>query len=193
MAHRNIPIFIPHLGCPNQCVFCNQRSISGCKEFDREDVRAQIERALSTIPNGTETEIAFFGGSFTGIDRGLMTWLLDTAESYVKDGRVSSIRLSTRPDYITPEILKILSNYSVGTIELGLQSMDDEVLMRTARGHTAKTAREACRAVVEAGFSLVGQMMIGLPASTPQGACNGRGDLSSWRICRADLSNGRFL
>jgi histone acetyltransferase (RNA polymerase elongator complex component) len=168
MAHRNIPIFIPHLGCPNQCVFCNQRSISGCSAFQRENVIQQIEQALSTIPDGTDTEIAFFGGSFTGIDRELMIWLLETAGRYVSRGRVSSIRLSTRPDYITPEILKILSGYPVKTVELGLQSMDDEVLKRTARGHTAKAAREACRAVVDAGFSLVGQMMIGLPASTPQ-------------------------
>ena len=168
MAHRNIPIFIPHLGCPNQCVFCNQRSISGCASFRRETVTRQIDQALSTIPDGTDTEIAFFGGSFTGIDRELMIWLLETAETYVKRGRVSSIRLSTRPDYITPEILNVLSRYTVRTVELGLQSMDDEVLKRTARGHTAEAAREACRAVVDAGFSLVGQMMIGLPGSNPE-------------------------
>ena len=168
MAHRNIPIFIPHMGCPNQCVFCNQRSISGCREFRIEDVTQQIEAALATISEGTETEIAFFGGSFTGIDRGLMLRLLDTAQTYVRAGRVDSIRLSTRPDYITPEILSILSRYSVKVIELGLQSMDDAVLRASGRGHTAETARRACRAVVDAGFSLVGQMMIGLPGSTPK-------------------------
>ena len=187
MAHRNIPIFIPHLGCPNQCVFCNQRSISGCISFQRETVTQQIDQGLSTIPDTTETEIAFFGGSFTGIDRELMTWLLDTAEAYVREGRVTSIRLSTRPDYITPEILNILSNYSVGTIELGLQSMDDEVLERTARGHTAETARAACRAIVEAGFSLVGQMMIGLPASTPQKEL-----ATAEEICRLGASAARI-
>lgn len=166
MRHRNIPIFIPHMGCPNQCVFCNQRSISGCAEFHSETVKEQIDRALSTIEADCEVEIAFFGGSFTGIDRELMIRLLDLAEGYVREGRVASIRLSTRPDYISDEILKILSRYSVRSIELGLQSMDDEVLLATKRGHTAKEAKKACRDVVEAGFILTGQMMIGLPAST---------------------------
>jgi len=168
MPHRNIPIFIPHLGCPNQCVFCNQRSISGCSAFREEDVARQIDRALLTIPTDAETEIAFFGGSFTGIDRGLMCRLLDTAETYVRRGRVTSIRLSTRPDYLDDEILRLLSGYSVHVIELGLQSMDDTVLQRTKRGHTARDARDACRAVKAAGFSLVGQMMIGLPGATPE-------------------------
>lgn len=165
MPHRNIPIFILHLGCPNQCVFCNQRSISGCQTFDESSVKKQIEEALSTIAEDADVEIAFFGGSFTGIERDLMIRLLDTAQSYVESGRVGAIRLSTRPDYINGEILRILSRYAVKTIELGLQSMDDGVLLATRRGHTAEQAREACRAVVEAGFALVGQMMIGLPTS----------------------------
>ena len=163
MPHRNIPIFIPHLGCPNQCVFCNQRSISGCSEFRERDVERLIETALSTLPRGSESEIAFFGGSFTGIDRGLMIRLLELAERYVRQGSVNSIRLSTRPDYVDGEILEILSRYSVRVIELGLQSMDNRVLTATKRGHTVSRAEEACRAVVAAGFSLVGQMMIGLP------------------------------
>ena len=166
MAHRNIPIFIPHMGCPHQCVFCNQRSISGCKAFDKDQVASQIEEALKTVPAGSETEIAYFGGSFTGIDRDLMIRLLDLAQSYVRLGRVKSIRLSTRPDMIDGEILEILGRYSVGTIELGLQSMDDAVLSASKRGHTAEQAEIACKKVVEAGFSLVGQMMIGLPGAT---------------------------
>ena len=166
MSHRNIPIFIPHLGCPNQCVFCNQRSISGCCEFDESEVERQIEASLATLPEESETEIAFFGGSFTGIDRGLMLRLLELAQRYVDAGRVRSIRLSTRPDYINAEILSILSRYAVRTIELGLQSMDDAVLNACKRGHTAEQAEEACRLVVDAGFSLVGQMMIGLPGSS---------------------------
>ena len=168
MRHVNIPVFIPHLGCPNQCVFCNQRSISEHKDFCEESVRDEIEQVLSTLRPEDETEIAFFGGSFTGIDRALMCRLLDLAESYVKSGRVQSIRLSTRPDYIDDEILSILSSYSVKTVELGLQSMDDAVLSACRRGHTAQEAEVACRAVVNAGFSLVGQMMIGLPAATPE-------------------------
>ena len=168
MRHVNIPIFIPHLGCPNQCVFCNQRSISEHQDFSEENVRGEIEQVLSTLRQDDEAEIAFFGGSFTGIDKDLMCHLLDLAERYVKEGRVKSIRLSTRPDYIDGEILSILSRYSVKTIELGLQSMDDAVLLSCRRGHTAKQAEVACRAVVEAGFDLVGQMMIGLPSATAE-------------------------
>ncbi len=123
-------------------------------------------------------EIAFFGGSFTGIDRALMVRLLELAECYVQEGRVTSIRLSTRPDYIDGEILDILSHYSVRHIELGLQSMDDAVLQASKRGHTAHQAERACRMVVEAGFSLVGQMMIGLPLSTQATEC-----YTAERIC----------
>ena len=166
--HRNIPIFIPHMGCPNQCVFCNQRSISGCLQFCEADVKETIERALETLSEETEAEIAFFGGSFTGIERDLMVRLLELAERYVTAGRVSSIRLSTRPDYISEEILRILSSYSVRHIELGLQSMDDAVLAAAHRGHTVAQAEAACYAVKAAGFALVGQMMIGLPGATPE-------------------------
>ena len=106
--HVNIPIFIPHLGCPNQCVFCNQRTISGKQSFDISSVRREIESALATIDSSTEAEIAFFGGSFTGIDMSLMINLLEIANEYLKAGRVHSIRCSTRPDYINGEILAIL-------------------------------------------------------------------------------------
>ena len=164
--HVNIPIFIPHLGCPNNCVFCNQRTISGHGDFKIESVREEIEVALSTLDENTEREIAFFGGSFTGIDRALMIELLDLAQGYVKEGLVSEIRLSTRPDYIDGEILDILSRYSVKTIELGLQSMCDDVLLASKRGHSSERALEACRAIKERGFLLIGQMMIGLPKSS---------------------------
>ena len=167
MRHINIPIFIPHLGCPNDCVFCNQRSISGHGDFDIATVRREIDEVLSTVREGDVCEIAFFGGSFTGIDRALMIALLDIAEEYIKTsgGVIGSIRLSTRPDYINGEILDILSRYSVRTIELGFQSMDDGVLLASKRGHTSEAAREAARLIKERGFSLVGQMMIGLPAA----------------------------
>ena len=166
MKHKNIPVFIPHLGCPNNCVFCNQRSISGKQEFIKESVDNEIKNALLTIGEDCETEIAFFGGSFTGIDRELMIYLLDTAQKYIEQGRVHSIRLSTRPDYINDEILTLLSRYGVKTIELGLQSMDDKVLAATKRGHSSECGERACRLVKEYGFSLVGQMMVGLPEST---------------------------
>ena len=163
--HANIPIFIPHLGCPNQCVFCNQRTISGVSRFDADSIINIIESSLSTISQDTDVEIAFFGGSFTGIDRDLMKKLLSIAYTYVKDGRVTGIRCSTRPDYIDPEILCELKKYGVKVIELGLQSVDDSVLSATKRGHTFSAEKKACRLIVEAGFTLVGQMMIGLPES----------------------------
>ena len=159
--HVNIPIFIPHLGCPNDCVFCNQRTISGHGDFHIESVKDEIDEALSTISADTEREIAFFGGSFTGIDRELMIELLDLAESYIKKGAVSQIRLSTRPDYISKEILDILSLYSVKTIELGLQSLNDNVLLASKRGHDSKIAKEACRLIKERGFSLMSIMDTG--------------------------------
>ena len=166
--HINIPIFIPHLGCPNQCVFCNQRSISGVQEFDEDSIFSIIDTALSTVPSDTEAEIAFFGGSFTGIDRGLMVRLLEAAYGYVKAGRVIGIRCSTRPDYIDAEVLTILKKYAVNVIELGLQSSSDEVLTLSKRGHDRKAEERACKMIVDYGFQLVGQMMIGLPGSTAE-------------------------
>lgn len=164
--HVNIPVFIPHLGCPNQCVFCNQRTITGKSEFDAESVKEIIDGALSTIPEGTEIEIAFFGGSFTGIDPDLMQRLLEIAHSYISLGRVNSIRCSTRPDYINKEIIDTLKKYGVSCVELGLQSVNDGVLDASKRGHTSEDAEAACRMIVESGIQLVGQMMIGLPGST---------------------------
>ncbi|MBQ7719169.1 MAG: radical SAM protein [Clostridia bacterium] len=164
--HVNIPVFIPNLGCPYKCVFCDQREISGSK-FSLSDVRETISKALSTVEPDAEREIAFFGGSFTGIGDRLMTSLLDIAQEFISGGTVGSIRLSTRPDMIDGHILGILSRYSVRTIELGIQSVDDRVLSASNRGHAAAVSYEACRMVREYGFDLVGQMMIGLPESTP--------------------------
>ena len=163
--HVNIPIFIPHLGCPNNCVFCNQHTISGIEEFDPDGVDLTINEALSTVSPQSEVEIAFFGGSFTGIDRNLMVYLLSIAHRYVKDGRVKSIRCSTRPDYINPEILEVLKEYGVTTIELGLQSSSDKVLDLTKRGHSFADEKNACELIVKYGFDLVGQMMVGLPGA----------------------------
>ncbi len=166
--HVNIPIFIPHLGCPNNCVFCNQRSISGRQSFDPSEVEGQIESVLATLGENTESEIAFFGGSFTGIDRELMIYLLEVAKGYIDRGAVSGIRLSTRPDYIDMERLDILSRYGVKTVELGLQSMDETVLAASKRGHSVADAERACALVKEYGFELIGQMMVGLPRSTSE-------------------------
>ena len=186
MRHINIPIFIPHLGCPNDCAFCNQRSISGKLNFDIASVRGEIDAALSTAGEST-AEIAFFGGSFTGIDRSLMISLLDIAEEYVKMGSVTSVRLSTRPDYISEEILDILKKYSVRTVELGIQSLDDNVLIASKRGHTAADTVRACRLIKDYGFTLVGQMMIGLPGSSGEGE-----KMTARAICEMGASETRI-
>ena len=165
MRHVNIPIFIPHLGCPNQCVFCNQRTISGVKNFNPENVRAQIDLALETIEDDAEVEIAFFGGSFTGIDRELMVELLEIGYSYIRANKVKSLRCSTRPDYIDEEIIGILKRYGVKTVELGLQSSCNHVLEKSKRGHYFEAEKRSCQMIVESGLDLVGQMMIGLPGS----------------------------
>ncbi|MGN1410033.1 MAG: elongator complex protein 3, partial [Eubacteriales bacterium] len=168
-THVNIPVFIPHLGCPNMCVFCNQRAISGVCSFIPENAEKTIETALSSLGEmADKTEIAFFGGSFTGIDRELMVTLLDLAEKYVREGRVSGIRMSTRPDYIDDEIINILKNYTVRAVELGIQSTSDAVLRKSKRGHTAECSFRAMTMLKEAGFDTVGQMMIGLPGSSAE-------------------------
>lgn len=164
--HINIPVFIPHLGCPNECVFCNQRTISGVTEFDINSVRRNIDGVLSTVTESDECEIAFFGGSFTGIDRELMLELLSIGKSYIDKGLVKSLRCSTRPDYISPDILDLLRKYGVETIELGIQSVSDAVLSACKRGHTNLETKSSCEMIISYGFSLVGQMMIGLPGAT---------------------------
>jgi histone acetyltransferase (RNA polymerase elongator complex component) len=166
--HKNIPIFIPHMGCPHQCVFCDQRTISGHATFEENQVKDEIEAAIATLTEGAVAEIAYFGGSFTAIDRELMVRLLDVAQGYVDAGRVRGIRFSTRPDAMGEDILDILSHYTISAVELGLQSLDDRVLSLCRRGHTAAQAEDACRRIVRRGYPLVGQMMLGLPESTPK-------------------------
>lgn len=165
--HANIPIFVPHEGCPNDCVFCNQRTISGKSKFDIGSVRSEIESALATLDGfDGEKQIAFFGGSFTGIERSLMLDLLEIAYEYIRKEEINSVRLSTRPDYINDEILDILEKYSVVDIELGIQSMNDRVLTLNKRGHTADTSRKAMSLIKRRGFRLTGQMMTGMYGAT---------------------------
>ena len=164
--HVNIPVFIPHLGCPNQCVFCNQRTISGVNEFDPSGVERVIADAIATVSPDTECEIAFFGGSFTGIGNDLVESLLSVCEHYLSSGKVTSVRCSTRPDYINEEVLDILGRYGVKNVELGIQSASDTVLECSKRGHTLKDTERACKMLIERGFTLGGQMMIGLPGAS---------------------------
>lgn len=166
MRNVNIPIFIPHEGCKNACVFCNQKTITGTSGKADRNIRLEIDKALSTISPYDKVMIAFFGGSFTGLDKSLMTSLCDTAYDYVKKGLVSSVRLSTRPDYIDESILEILKQRGVTNIELGIQSMSQKVLDASKRGHKVEDTIKACRLINDYGFTLGGQMMVGLPTST---------------------------
>ena len=164
--HANISIFVPHIGCPHKCSFCNQNTITGQSFIPHaSDVIASCEKAISCGVDPQNTEIAFFGGSFTAIPKNYMLELLGTAYEYVKNG-FKGIRVSTRPDAINTEILEILKEYGVTAIELGAQSMDDEVLLMNERGHTASDVVEASNLIKEYGFSLGLQMMVGLYGSS---------------------------
>ncbi len=169
--HYNIPVFIPDMGCPHQCIFCNQKKISGSQAApSAEQVVDIIETHLSTMEKGSRVEIAFFGGSFTGIPVKDQVKYLDTARRYAEDGRVAGIRLSTRPDYINEKAISILKQYGVTAIELGAQSMDDEVLRLAGRGHSADDVVKASEIIKKAEISLGLQMMLGLPGDTPEKA-----------------------
>ena len=163
-----IPIFVPHLGCPNDCIFCNQKSISGQKEqMTKEEAKKIIDEYLENIKKeDAEVEIAFYGGSFTAIEENLQEELLETAYQYIEQGKVESIRVSTRPDAINKEILKRLKKYKVKTIELGVQSANDYILKRTNRGHNFADVKKASKMIRWNGFKLGHQMMVGLPEST---------------------------
>ena len=162
-----IPVFVPHLGCPNDCIFCNQKSISGQKKnITKEEAKKAIEYFLENIKDkDAKKEIAFFGGSFTGIDDKIQEELLQIAYEYIIKGQVDSIRISTRPDYINKEILKRLKKYRVKTIELGVQSANDYILGRANRGHNFKDVEKASKLIRWYGFNLGHQMMVGLPES----------------------------
>ncbi len=165
--HVIIPIFVPHKGCPHDCIFCSQKKISGqMDDMVPERVPQIIETHLSTIRPGSFVEIAFYGGSFTAIDKDLQKSFLEKASAYLKDGRASEIRLSTRPDHIDYEILELLEQYGVRTIELGVQSLDDVVLKASYRGHAAADVYSAAGMIREKGFRLGIQTMTGLPEDT---------------------------
>ena len=162
-----IPIFIPHKGCPNNCVFCNQKKISGqLTDVTAQDVEDKIEEYLKYYSNSKKKiEIAFFGGSFTGIPMDKQIEYLEVANSYVKKGLVDAIRISTRPDYIDGKILDVMKKYNVKTIELGVQSMDDKILALSKRGHTALDVVNASKLIRDYDIELGHQIMIGLPGS----------------------------
>ena len=175
-----IPIFVPHLGCPNDCTFCNQKSISGqTKQVTAKDVKQTIEEYLKSFKDEKlHKEVAFFGGSFTGIEQEKQKELLEAAYEFIKTKQIQSIRISTRPDYIDKEKLQLLKKYGVKTIELGVQSTNDYILKKCRRGHTFEDVKRASKLIRRHGFILGHQMMIGLPESTKIDELNTAKDLA---------------
>lgn len=168
MRHINVALFVPHNGCPNQCSFCNQRAISGHRnQIEPSDVDKAVQIALEN-PESKGGEIAFFGGSFTAIERETMVSLLSAAYRYVENGSFKGIRISTRPDAVDEEICRILKTYGVTAVELGAQSLDDRVLMLNKRGHTADDIAKATKLLQKNGFETGLQMMTGLYGSTDE-------------------------
>ena len=183
MKHANIAVFVPHSGCPQQCSFCNQRTISGqTKQPTAADVAAACQTAMQHGCEEKYVQLAFFGGSFTAIERGYMVSLLQAAKPYIDNGFLNGgIRISTRPDFIDDEILTLLKEYGVHAIELGAQSTDEEVLSINKRGHTAADIFAAAEKIRAYGFELGLQMMTGLYGSTPQKDINTAADFISMR------------
>lgn len=167
-----IPIFIPHLGCPHRCVFCNQKRITGeiprptIVGFQIPNIKETVERYLSTWKGNGRIEIAFYGGSFTGLDHNLQEGFLKTAYRFIDEGRVDALRVSTRPDYITDDGLTLLRGYGVGTVELGVQSMMEDMLIKAERGHSAEDVYSALGILKRRGFKVGIQIMPGLPGDT---------------------------
>ncbi len=168
MRHYNIPIFIPELACPHQCVYCDQSKITGCDQPPAvDDIKYIVKAYLATMPDKDKhVEIAFFGGNFTGLPIEVQHAYLAEASTLVAAGAIDGIRLSTRPDYINKEVIDLLVHHHVSSVELGAQSLDDEVLRLSERGHTVKDVENASAMIREGGIELVLQMMTGLPGDT---------------------------
>lgn len=167
MRKINIPVFVPHKGCPNDCIFCNQKKITGVDVMTPEKAEIYIDECVKTLPEDALCSVAFFGGSFTAIDKDLQESFLKAAEKHIKSGKISYIRISTRPDCITKENLSMLYSYGVRAIELGVQSTDDEVLRLANRGCKTEDVKNAVSLIKEhGGFELGLQMMTGLPGDT---------------------------
>lgn len=169
--HAIIPIFIPHKGCPNDCIFCNQRKITAHSDaVTASDIHKTVSEYMSTLStmNMDTIELSFFGGSFTGIPIEEQKEYLAIAKEYKDKGVIQKIHLSTRPDYINREILDNLKFYGADVIELGVQSFAEPVLKASNRGHDAACVYESCSLIKEYGFTLGIQLMIGLPEDTAE-------------------------
>ena len=169
IRHKIIPIFVPHKGCPNDCIFCNQKKISGqIEDMSPVMIPQIIESHIASMGSNDDIEIAFYGGSFTAIDPSIQESFLSLASQYLSDDGITQIRISTRPDCIDEENLRMLWHYGVRTIELGVQSLEDEVLRASCRGHNAACVYEAAALIRRMGFTLGIQTMTGLPGDTDE-------------------------
>lgn len=163
----NIPVFIPHRGCPNSCAFCNQKKITGIEtEVTPNAAREIIKNSLETMGGACEAEVAFFGGSFTGLDAELQKSFLAVAAEFFP--QISGIRLSTRADYIDEKIVDMLSHFGVTAVELGVQSTDEGVLLKNLRGHGFEYVKKAAELIKNKNMELGLQMMVGMYGSSPE-------------------------
>lgn len=166
---KTIPVFVPHSGCPNDCVFCNQKRITGVTStVGPEEAESVIREALSTIDENMDIEIAFFGGSFTAIEKERQIELLSVANRYRETHNIKDIRISTRPDAIDEDALSLLKSFNVTIIELGVQSLDENVLMQSNRGHDSACVYRSSELILKNGFKLGLQMMLGLPGDSAE-------------------------
>lgn len=172
--HYIIPIFVSHRGCPHDCIFCNQKKITGQGgDVNSQDVKNKIEEYLTTIPcENSIIEVAFYGGSFTAIPFGQQQELLEAVQPYILNKIIRNIRISTRPDCIDNQIIELLKTYHVNIVELGVQSMDADVLRISNRGHSAKDVLDAVALLKQHGFTVGVQVMVGLPGDTEQKCIN---------------------
>jgi histone acetyltransferase (RNA polymerase elongator complex component) len=162
-----IPIFIPFGGCSHQCVFCDQPRMTGVSYLpSTKEVESTVERHLATWTKGGRKEVAFYGGSFSALSMDTQEDYLRSAHRFVNEGRIDAIRVSTRPDSINDDVIKLFKRYGVGAVELGVQSMVNRVLKASGRGHTGKDVVRAVRLLKEAGIKVGVQIMPGLPGDT---------------------------
>lgn len=168
-----IPLFIPHLGCPHCCIFCNQHTITGTsgQTPSPDQIQQEVNRFLKYGKREpSTTQISFYGGSFLGLDQETILSLLGAAMTFVRERKVDSIRFSTRPDTVVDKTLDLLDGFPVSTVELGVQSMHDRVLALAGRGHRASDTVTAAGLLKDRGYELGLQMMVGLPEDSDDGA-----------------------
>lgn len=176
--NRIIPIFVPHIGCPHQCIFCDQRQIAGVHSAPTgEDAARLVAKGLERA--GPGAEVAFYGGSFTAVNSDVQLDLLKAVSPFLASGMVSSLRVSTRPDAVDKAVMERLNHYGVQTVELGCQSMNDAVLKKSRRGHSSHDVYNSVHQLKSYGFSVILQMMTGLPGDSEKTAIETARELAS--------------